>query len=458
MAVISRQGQSLGWGAVDSSRSFQVSDSASGLDLRHVLGRFLLGSLAALTVVTTATLYFSRRTGLDHAVAEARRTGLSAAALFAQPRLSAGLVDGDPVALDSFDSQVRSSVLGGDVVRVKLWDATGRIVYSDEQRLIGQIFPLGTSERAVLDGGETEAEVSNLQQPENQFEARSVKLLEVYSPVVAPDGRRLLFETYFIYDTVLKAGAEAWRDLLPISAISLLGLELTQIPLVFQLARRLRRGQVHREQLLGRAVESSAIERRRIAADIHDGVVQDLSGVAYSLSALARRAGDDKVIPATLATAAEQIRGAVQGLRSLLVEIHPPNLAAEGLPSAIEALAARLTSHGIRPIVQVEMPNDMDISLLALLYRGTQEAMRNVMSHSRAQEVHISLTVKNGVALLVIEDDGVGFDPLTVNEPTVDGHVGLRLLADLTAEMGGTVVIESARGVGTRFVLSVPSL
>jgi two-component system, NarL family, sensor kinase len=456
MAVVQRDVESLGWGTVHSSRLSLANDTEPALGVRHFLARFLLGSVAALLVVTATTLYFSRSRGLNHAVAEANHSGWLVATTFGQPQITNAIVAREPAALDAFDELVHRYVLGGDIVRVKIWDQTGLIVYSDEQRLIGQRFQLGDGERAVLAGGETEAELSDLKKPENQYEAPSVKLLEVYSKIVAPDGQPLLFEAYFLYDTVVKAGTQAWRDLLPISAASLLALELTQIPLVFQLARRLRRGQVQREHLLRQAVESSAIERRRIAADLHDGVVQDLSGVSYSLAAMARRSDANDTRTGALADTAEQVRAAVQGLRSLLVEIHPPNLASEGLASAMEALATRLTSHGIRPVVEIDSPTDLNEGVAALLYRGAQEAMRNIISHSRAKEVHVLLSVKDGVARLSIEDDGVGFDPMAVNEPAIDGHVGLRLLADLTAEMGGSVVLESARGSGTRFLMSLP--
>ena len=69
-------------------------------------------------------------------------------------------------------------------------------------------------------------------------------------------------------------------------------LELVQIPLACSLARRLQLRQREREALLQRALDASEVERRQIASDLHDGVVQDLAGVAYSLSASARPAAD----------------------------------------------------------------------------------------------------------------------------------------------------------------------
>ena len=69
---------------------------------------------------------------------------------------------------------------------------------------------------------------------------------------------------------------------------ALILLALIQLPLAWQLARRVRRTQDEREKLLRHAIEASDVERRRIARDLHDGVVQDLAAVSYSLSAAAR--------------------------------------------------------------------------------------------------------------------------------------------------------------------------
>ena len=100
-----------------------------------------------------------------------------------------------------------------------------------------------------------------------------------------------------------------------------------------------------------RAVEASADERRRIAADLHDGPVQDLAGVSYSLDAAARRA---PALADTLRDSAATTRAALRQLRSLLVEIHPPNLRSAGLESALSDLLAPLAAAGAEPQLDVE--------------------------------------------------------------------------------------------------------
>ena len=79
---------------------------------------------------------------------------------------------------------------------MKLWREDGTIVYSDEPRLVGRRFDLGDDERAVLEHGGAEAEVSDLDEPENEYERGFGKTVEVYSRVRSPEGEPLLFESY----------------------------------------------------------------------------------------------------------------------------------------------------------------------------------------------------------------------------------------------------------------------
>jgi two-component system NarL family sensor kinase len=183
---------------------------------------------------------------------------------------------------------VTKGVLDKNLVRVKIWTPAGQIVYSNEPRLIGMTFKLGADESAAIDQGVIAAEVSDVAKPENIFERGQGKLLEVYLPVQTPSGHRLLFEAYFRYAAVSVAGRNIWRSFAPISIGALVALELVQVPLAWALARRLR----DRQRLLEESLQVSDIERRRIASDLHDGVVQDLAGVAYSLAGSSRGVAD----------------------------------------------------------------------------------------------------------------------------------------------------------------------
>jgi DNA-binding CsgD family transcriptional regulator len=207
-----------------------------------------------------------------------------------EPAITDGLRDGDPDALAVVDDVVRTGVLDGSLVRVKIWDADGQIIYSDAAELIGETYPLGEDEQEALRTGRIEAEVSDLERRENRLERAEGKLLEVYLPVGGTGPDALLFEAYYRYDGVAASGSRLWRSFAPISLGGLTVLALIQLPLAWSLARRLRERLREREALTWRALEASEGERRQIASDLHDGVVQQLTGIAYEISAAAVRA------------------------------------------------------------------------------------------------------------------------------------------------------------------------
>jgi len=181
-------------------------------------------------------------------------------------------------------------------------------------------------------------------------------------------------------------------------------------PLAWSMAQRIRDGQRERERLLGRAVDASNIERRRVAADLHDGVVQELAGLAYGMTAASRKAGADGAHAGrALADGARGISREMAHLRSLIVEIHPPNLQSEGIEATLSNLTAPLVSRGID--VRLNLSGNLDLPRDAqqLLSRGAQEALRNVVKHAGASAVTVSLSSDGDVACLTVEDDGRGF-------------------------------------------------
>ena len=303
-------------------------------------------------------------------------------------------------------------------------------------------------------GGGPSSEVSDLSGPENQFETES-RLLEVYELTESTTGEPLLFEAYYRYSGVTAVGRQLWSQFAPIAIGALVILELVQLPLAWSMARNLRSGQQARERLLRHALDASDTERRRIASDLHDGVVQDLTGVSYRLAALGK-AGT--LAPDDAAAASAEIRASIKALRSLLVEIYPPNLHEEGLESALGDLLGRLTVRGIetRLVVGVQR-EDLQPEQAAVLYRVAQEALRNVASHARAARVRLEVERLDGDRVrLVVDDDGVGFTPERAQERAAEGHVGLRSLAGLVAEFDGELDIRSEPGTGTRVTVELP--
>ena len=275
-------------------------------------------------------------------------------------------------------------MLDGSLVRVKLWNEDGTIVYSDEPRLVGTHYTLGADEKAALASGKIEAEVSDLSKPENQYERPQGKLLEVYLPVETPSGKPLLFEAYYRYGLVSSNGSQLWRSFAPIALGALIALELVQIPLAYSLARRLRQRSAERELLLHQALEASDVERRHIASDLHDGVVQDLAGVAYALSAQTRGPTPGEPDPDVIESSASTVRASIRALRSLVVDIYPPDFGEVTLDSALTDLLARAAEQGLDAQLDHEgMRDPIPDPVARLLYRAAQEGLRNVLQSRR---------------------------------------------------------------------------
>ncbi|MGH2820511.1 MAG: sensor histidine kinase, partial [Actinomycetota bacterium] len=279
-----------------------------------------------------------------------------------------------------------------------------------------------------------------------------------YMPVRASNGRQLLFEAYIPHSSVAAGGRRLWMAFAPALLGGLVLLELIQLPLAWSMARRLRTGQRQREALLQRAIHASDSERRRIASDLHDGVVQELAGLTFSLSAAASQVGPDAPAPlaGTLREAAAGTRQSMRKLRTLLVDIYPPNLHSAGLEAALADLAAPMTAPGRE--VKVVVPPDLHLSpaIESLLFRTAQEALRNVDAHSRARRVTVEASRKDGRVTLSVKDDGDGFSVHDLERRRQNGHLGLLLMGDLAADAGGELEIDSNVGAGTRLRLEVP--
>ncbi len=422
--------------------------------MARLIGRFAVAGVVVLALVSAVTAIASLRIGTDQAIADAQRVTYTTGKGIIEPLLGAGLVAQDRVALERLDLAVRTNVLAGSLIRVKIWSNDGVILYSDEPRLIGEQFELEADKMEVLATGEARAEVSDLSDAENRFETES-KLLEVYERLELDTGEPVIYEAYFRYSGVAAVGRKLWTQFAPIAIGALVLLQLVQVPLAWSMARRLRAGQLERERLLRHAIEASDNERRRVASDLHDGVVQELTGISLRLAALGR---GEVVRPAQVAEASAAIRNSIKSLRSLLVEIHPPNLYEEGLESAVGDLLSGLAARGVVTELAVDLGTaQLPREVTALMYRTAQEALRNVSTHAQAQHVRVDLRLCNDRHVrLSVDDDGRGFSAEQLADRGSEGHMGLRSLADLVADMGGSLEARSSPGRGTSVRVDLP--
>jgi signal transduction histidine kinase len=422
------------------------------------LAQFAAAGVLALVLLAVLGMTTLQKAAVDQAISQATNFAASRADQRFAPAVTDALAHGDPAAEAIADRIVREQLLSDRVVRVKLWTAEGRIAYSDESRLINMVFPLGAADIATLKIGKPNAELSNLRDPENQYERTYGRLLQVYERVETPSGRPMLLELYLRFDSVTASAQALGRAVAPAFLLALLALEILQVPLAWRLVRRIGAGHREREALNRRALEASDHERRRIARDLHDGVVQSLAGVSYALTALAEELNQSDAAHLTgiVEDAARCTRQNIAELRSLIFDINPPSLQRLGLPGAIRELATSLTEAGL--LVTVEAPPFVSVAPErgAALYRAAQESVRNIINHADAAQVNIKLELESHLLVLTIADDGVGFRVAPGAAESGRAHFGLGLLDDLATDSGGEMQIRSAPGCGTTLRFAVP--
>ncbi|MGY1739209.1 MULTISPECIES: sensor histidine kinase [unclassified Blastococcus] len=428
----------------------------------QVVGRFVVVNLLAVAALFVGSVWVSRTAATDEVIADARRATELLAELLVEPALQNGLPSGDPVAVTAMDEAVRGRLEDASFTHVKIWTADERIVYSDDPSVIGLRTPMSADHRRSLADGLTRATVSDLDRPENRFDRSSGRLLEVYKRVETPSGEPLLLETHSTYRAVTARQTDVWLAFAPISMTALLALVAVQLPLARWMVVRLRAEQHEREALQARVLDATSEERRRLAGSLHDGVVQDVSASALLVAGAADQLRDTsgrrspQEVADSLAEAATALRGTAGSLRSLLVEIYPPNLQRAGLGPALEDLASRLRPRGID--VRVEVPDDLEVPLevATLLFRVAQESLLNVAKHAGAHLVEVRVTPSGGSVVLDVSDDGVGFDLGTTLDSPGSGHLGLSMLCDLAEAGGAGLEVRTAPGAGTQLRMEVP--
>jgi signal transduction histidine kinase len=430
------------------------------LSTRRVVVQLVAGILVVLAAVTIGGSLAARRLAEREAVNDAAQIADVLAETVIQPELTDALLAGSPAARRQFDQLVHDRVLGQNVVRVKIWSSQGKVLYSDQPELVGRTFPLEIQEREVLVHPRTVAAISDLDHAENALDRQiGDKLVEVYRPVWTSNGQEALFEIYTPYDQVGQRTGQLWRGFAGVTLSSLLLFVVLVAPLVWHLLSRVRRSQRQRELLLQRAVDASDAERRRIAATLHDGPVQDLAATSFVIAgatAHAEAAGRTGLAE-ELRSVAGSVRTSIRALRSLLVDIYPPSLAQAGLSVALTDLAQTVRAPGLT--VVVEPVQDAQLGLRPdqerLVFRVAQETLRNAAKHATPCTVHVSLHRDGEDVLLDVVDDGRGFDPAATLADPEHGHFGLQLLAEHAATGGATLQVASSPGHGTHWQLRV---
>lgn len=430
-----------GDGAQDDETTSEVADRR---EIQHAVSRFVAAGFLALVLVATPVIFWIRAEAERHALINARDFTQRLADNVVGPLITSELLARDPAALKLMDQEVAPWLVSGGVTRIKVWDEHGRVVYSDAKSLIGQDFEQEEWARLLLEGGPATATLEYQTGEENEYEAGSGELVEVYVRSASRDGAPMIFETYSSGVGVRQEQQAVLLGMIPPLLLSLAVLQLTQLVPAARLARRIQDQRKTRTALLRCAIEASDQERRQIASELHDEVIQDLSGLAYALESEERRGAPEQ--RAVFAGARVMLQNNIRTLRAMTSELYPPDLEELGLKASIMRLEAPLVERGIAFAVEIPDNLQLDRDRTALVYRVAREALVNATKHSLAQSVAIRIEQAGPRTQITVTDDGMGFDP---DAPRPDGHFGLRILGDTIHQAGGLLELRSKPGAGT---------
>jgi signal transduction histidine kinase len=197
-------------------------------------------------------------------------------------------------------------------------------------------------------------------------------------------------------------------------------------------------------------------ERSRISRELHDSISQHLFSLTLLSGGLQRALPPDSPLQAQVGRLSDTVATAIHEMRALVLDLHPSALTDKGLGPALDDLCASYRARlGLEVTALVE-PVQLDAAGQHAVLRVAQEALANAARHADATAVRLELRAVAGGAVLEVADDGRGFDASPASAPT--GGVGLRLMRERVAELGGELAVDSQPGSGTtvRAVLHVP--
>lgn len=334
-------------------------------------------------------------------------------------------------------------LVGARLVLIALPDGQGSLsvtAAAGRDDLVGMVFdPRTTKVGRVLERGHTERVDAVVDDPEvDQRVARTLGLTSaMYLPLTV---RGTHIGVVAVHD---KLGVDPRFDEGDVRLAESL---VARAAIAVDLSERVSR------DALRRVVEAQELERARLARELHDETGQALTSILLGLKHLDDVVETDTAREAT-ASLRELVASTLQDVRRLAVELRPSALDDFGLVTAVERLTSNLSEQSAL-VVDLEarlgdqrLPPEAETAL----YRIVQEALTNVVKHADARRVSITLVRKEASAVVVIEDDGQGFDPGALRAGAL-GFTGMRERVEL---VGGRLTVESAPGAGTTLVAEV---
>lgn len=352
--------------------------------------------------------------------------------------------DGD---LAEFDDAVRTTILGGETVRVKVWAPDGTLAYSDAPDIIGRRFALAPEIEAAFSGVQA-AVISDTSDPVHALTADPRGIIEIFLPLDGNDGRRWVMEVeqnVTAFDAALtRTTRTTWLAIG--TGLAMLGLFM--VVLVQARARDLNARRRQAERLLSSSFRAQEEERKRIVGALHDDIGQPLYRLLYGLEGARAKLERGEAVVGELDRLSRLVRDIDGTLRSELRILHQEAADDVGLSVALHDLAETTEREaGLRVSVDSDLEEEPDEVVRTALYRAAKEAITNVRKHADATAIDVEVTGDAGRWCLTVTDDGTGF--------SAEPGLGLSTMRERFQALGGDVRIERVAG-GTELVAWIP--
>ena len=236
-----------------------------------------------------------------------------------------------------------------------------------------------------------------------------------------------------------------------------IGAQLSEVVANAWLRLKLREKELARQALLESLVRAQEEERGRLARELHDGAGQTLTSLLVRLKTLEKKNSSAEIQPALMGMQ-EIVSQTIEQIRGLSYRLRPAALEEFGLSTALETLVQE-TAQGSGLAVSCacdlgdqKLPEEIELAL----YRIAQEALTNTLRHASASEVRLELGLAEAGAQMLIEDDGVGFDPAHLPGRPGKRHLGLISMRERAEMLGGSLDVYTAPQKGTTIQVIIP--
>ena len=205
---------------------------------------------------------------------------------------------------------------------------------------------------------------------------------------------------------------------------------------------------------LDRVSDERRDERRRVAADLHDEVLQGLIGIRLTTDLLRKHSREGAATEADSEELIANTDAAIESLRKVILDLNQSPLGRRGLVPTLEGLARDLRLEwGAKVKLKASLHRKVPDELQLTIYQVAREALLNAVRHSGANRISIVLRTHDAQAVLLVEDDGEGF---SVDHVDTASHFGLELMAERVRHRRGELLVDSKPRAGTRLVATFP--